>query len=391
MIRTENGKISVLGIACLLTTAVIIIAGLWPFDFNPVNKVEWLRDSNGVRFYGQDMVVSRQPLNIGTSHFETDSISIEIAVLPHEESFNTVASIVTLYDHGREFFMVGQWISELIVRVAANNAVQQKGYLEIDVAKALTKDVMHFITMASEKGSTAVYIDGKLEKIVPDFSLLPIGKERSGYLILGNSPDGTHAWNGSFFSLAIYNQALCDAEVRNHYNAWRQNLFPQSQPAFKQDYRGFLVGPNIPAALYLFNERSGQLVHDHSGSGYDLMLPPLFQSVHRVVLGMPDKSFFFSRSNLKDIAVNIVGFIPLGFFLSAWLRSSKNLPATRAYLFAILLGALISLAIELTQAYLPTRDSSLMDVFSNILGTATGVFLLKYALPFLNKSNIAAR
>jgi hypothetical protein len=355
-----------LGVICLFVIAVILIAGLWPFDFNPVNKVEWLQNGNGIRFYGQGTVVSRQPMNFGTGHSETASISIEILVLPHEESTNTVASIVTLYDHERETFMVGQWLSELIIRVPAFNAEQQKHYREIGIANALTKDVIHFIALISDKESTAIYIDGTLNKIVPRFSLLPVDKELSGVLILGNSPDGTHEWNGSFFGLSFYNKALGKEEVREHY-------------------LGHFGGQTMPTTSYLFNERSGDVIHDHSGSGHNLIIPQVFQPLQRTVLEMPEKILFFSSSNLKDIAINVIGFIPFGFYLSAWLRFSIKLVAPRAYLFSIVLGALISFAIELTQVYLPTRDSSLMDVFSNILGTAIGLYVLDKAHPIFRK------
>jgi VanZ family protein len=40
-----------------------------------------------------------------------------------------------------------------------------------------------------------------------------------------------------------------------------------------------------------------------------------------------------------------------------------------------LLGMGMSLSIELTQAYLPTRDSSLIDVLMNSLGTILGIAL----------------
>jgi hypothetical protein len=216
--------------------------------------------------------------------------------------------------------------------------------------------------MVSEKESTVIYIDGILNKIVPDFTLLPIDNELSGRMILGNAPDGTHAWNGSFFSLAVYNQAVRKAEVLEHY-------------------QGDFGGPAMPAALYLFNEHSGELIHDYSGSGHDLMIPPVFQPLRRTVLGMTDKGFFFSRSNLNDIAINIVGFMPFGFLVSAWLRLSKNLSAPRVYGISLFFGFCLSLAIELIQIYLPARDSSLMDVISNTMGTVAGILIFKHAFP----------
>jgi hypothetical protein len=139
MTPAENRKISVLGIVCLVITAVIISEGLWPFDFNPVNKVAWLQKSSGIRFVGQGMVLSRRSLNFGTNNPGNRSLSIEFSVRPHQESHNTIASIVTLYDHDREVFMAGQWISELIIRVPPVKTERQKQYREISIANALTK------------------------------------------------------------------------------------------------------------------------------------------------------------------------------------------------------------------------------------------------------------
>ena len=46
------------GAILLAVCVVIITAGLWPFDFFPINKVSWLYDRNGVNFYGQGMIFS---------------------------------------------------------------------------------------------------------------------------------------------------------------------------------------------------------------------------------------------------------------------------------------------------------------------------------------------
>ena len=49
----------------------------------------------------------------------------------------------------------------------------------------------------------------------------------------------------------------------------------------------------------------------------------------------------------------------------------------------VMLGAGISIAIELLQVFLPTRDSSLTDVAANVLGTYVGIRLYRTAQKIL--------
>jgi glycopeptide antibiotics resistance protein len=80
------------------------------------------------------------------------------------------------------------------------------------------------------------------------------------------------------------------------------------------------------------------------------------------------------------VLVNIGGFVPLGFFLYAYLSLSERnkLPA----LVTILFGCLLSLTVEIAQAYIPTRDSGMTDVITNTTGTALGVVLFRFAMIF---------
>jgi VanZ family protein len=67
----------------------------------------------------------------------------------------------------------------------------------------------------------------------------------------------------------------------------------------------------------------------------------------------------------EDAVVNIALYTPLGF--AAYLAFRKSLLAP------VLLGLLLSSAIEITQLFTPTRITSMMDVISNVAGSALGV------------------
>jgi VanZ family protein len=81
------------------------------------------------------------------------------------------------------------------------------------------------------------------------------------------------------------------------------------------------------------------------------------------------------RLHRIDTVVNILGFKPLGFFLCAYPEDGKHHSPRNALAWAVILGTLTSLGIELLQVFLPSRDSSLPDVVNNVIGTTAGAFL----------------
>lgn len=76
---------------------------------------------------------------------------------------------------------------------------------------------------------------------------------------------------------------------------------------------------------------------------------------------------------IEDIVLNVLGFIPLGFVLTAaW---PEHWPRPRAAMLSILLCALLSLSLETLQTLLPTRVASNIDLGANIIGGALGALL----------------
>jgi VanZ family protein len=78
-------------------------------------------------------------------------------------------------------------------------------------------------------------------------------------------------------------------------------------------------------------------------------------------------------ANRKDLVVNVLVYAPLGLllFLSSFAR---NRPV-RTVLLATLAGCALSISMETLQQYVPSRDTSTMDVITNTAGTLAGAVL----------------
>jgi VanZ family protein len=189
-----------------------------------------------------------------------------------------------------------------------------------------------------------------------DFSLLS-DKRMPAWMILGNSPTGESPWNGDLLSLSFYPKALSPSDVES----------PGTTPVIH----------------YGFSEGTGAVCRGSADSRFDLIIPSVFQATRKGILIPPWRAQKFDRSFWKDAFVNILGFIPFGFAVYAWVRNRGKRKVAMPMGTTLLLGAGISLFIELLQAYLPTRDSSLTDVINNVLGTYIGARLFRSARDIL--------
>lgn len=373
----HDRRIAFYGVIFLIICTGMLVTGLWPFNFRPVNKVAWLSDRNGVNFYGYATIVSSIAWNKEQVLFFPDkSISLELWLHPLKET-NSLPRILTFYDEKtRDFIFLGQWKSHLDIRTRTDDPAARKpgkSYQEMGLSNALLKDHDAFITITSEKEGSALYINGKLGIIYPRRHLL------SGYnmeppvsLILGNFTTCESYWMGHLLGLAIYNRALTAKQVFSSYQDWVHKGAPS-------------VEGNGCIALYLFDERKGRVVHDHLNSDNLLVIPEIFKPVKLTVLSVPWRhdDFQWNRSFFQDVAINIIGFIPFGFFCTGLMVKSRRFKISSIYMITIFLGFGLSLAIELLQVYLPTRDSSLTDLICNVVGTIIGLILFqKTDFPF---------
>jgi VanZ family protein len=81
-------------------------------------------------------------------------------------------------------------------------------------------------------------------------------------------------------------------------------------------------------------------------------------------------SLRFQRTSRGDLVANLLLYMPFGLCLVlAWPAHWRRLTALAA---TVMIGTLLSLAVELLQVYAPSRVSSLTDVIINAIGTLAG-------------------
>ena len=342
---------------CIAGVCGLLVLGLWPFHA-PRNQVTWLGNENGLRFADAGTAVSTGEFRAAQ---DESSCSIEVWVQPGlRHDSNTLLAFYAPQNPIQ--VALQQSDTDLLIERDAGGGgrpARDRALFVNDVFRSMRPV---FITISSGSRGTAIYIDGVLARSARRF--LVTGGECSGRLVVGTSPVGNDDWTGRFRGLAVYHGELTPAEVVRHYETWTKAGRPE---VFESERC---------AALYLFDERSGNLVHNQIRPGVDLTIPERYQILDQTFLMPFWEEFEFSSGYWENAVKNIVGFVPLGFFLYAYFL--LRLPARRAALVTVVLGCLVSVTIEVLQAYLPTRDSGTTDIITNTLGTCVGVVVYRY-------------
>lgn len=338
---------------CLLVLCGILLAGLLPLR-GPRNGVTWLAGQNGVRLSGHSTLwssgsFSARDFGDGT----TCTLELWLQPGPPRDS-SAILSFST--SENPLLLTLRQYRSMLILQTQNPGGRDQ-------VSTVGTDGVFHqgtsvFITITSGPQQTAMYVDGALLRT---FSQSRIGSDCTGQIVVGTSPVADYSWRGQLRGLALYGQELTTDEVRRHYETWTMEGHPE------------LSDRERVVALYLFDEHSGNVVHNAVAGGIDLFTPARYALVHQIFLEPFWKEYQPRWFYLKDVLINIVGFMPLGFFFYAYWTSVR--PVRRAALITTALGFAVSLTIEVFQSHIPSRDSGTTDLMTNTLGTFLGVRL----------------
>jgi VanZ family protein len=338
---------------CAVVLGFILVAGLWPFRA-PKNEVSWLSNGNGLLFGEYGSLLSAGELKAGNS---TDGACLEIWLEP--SVIDGSSTILSFYrpEHRSTLIELRRWLDgvALLRKTVGEKRSPKATKIYANHLFRLGKPV--FLTISSDEQGTAIYVNSTLAKTSPDFPFS--NEDLTGQLVIGNSSVTTDTWSGQLKGLAIYNRELTASQIMQHYQSWLGSGHPG------------ISAPDRAVALYLFNEGSGNVVHNQVDSATDLVIPERFFVLHKSFLGRPWDEYNPGWHYWTDIVINVAGFIPLGFFFYAYFSMVRRVEHPAAVTIAF--GFAVSLTIEVLQAFLPTRNSSMTDLITNTLGTAIGV------------------
>lgn len=338
----------------LLVVLTIVLFGLWPFNFFPANDVTWTPRTGGLEFHGsgRQRVFSARGMAVSASLGSSsgEGLTIELLCEPRRVQDTGLAFLVSLCDGAaREPLSLSQWKTHLVVRIRKAGG----GFREIGLHDVLTPGTPVLLTVVIGTNETRLFVNGIQKKTVAGIGLPLAPGDRFGRLVAGNSARGGNPWQGVLSGLALYDKALRDARVRRHAAGWlsgRRSLAPAQKPL---------------------------LLYCPARSVYDLIVPRRVQVLQRQFLQVTPP---FDSRLVQDTVVNLLGFVPLGFVLCAYLRRTRSLRG-REVLLAGAVGTGLSLCIEVTQGFMILRMSTIVDLLCNSAGTFLGCAFAVVVLP----------
>lgn len=340
----------------------ILFFGLRPKGFHSSNNVNWITDKPGISFGSYGIAYTAlSDKRIESDFPESGSFSIEIAIKPeprNQEGFNL---ILVLHDgRDRNQLLIGQYCSSLII-MNGNDYSNRRKTKRIALNQVFQSPKEIFLSITTGDEDTSAYIDGRLIKRKKHLKLeIPRGGNTAPRLILGNSVYGNSSWRGDIYGLAFYGYDLTSEQVKLHFNNWSK----EQKFSYANQYK--------PSLLYLFDEKKGEMAIDHANGNHELKIPTRMHILEKRILAPPWIDLKLNKSFIQDFVINLVGFIPLGFILSATFIELGGTLKKRVILITVALCFAISLIIEVAQGWMPSRSSQILDLMLNTSGALIG-------------------
>ena len=363
----------------IVVSIVVLFFGLNPRTFS--NRVDRIENQSGIRFRKYGMAYTNV-LNekIRGDFSDSKNFSVEIA-LKFEKVYGDKFRFIFVVSNGqdRNQLLMAQWRSFIILMNGDDYAHRRKTKrLVVDTALLPTGTL--FLTVTTNSHGTKLYFEDRLVNENKDL-ILDFPNSGKVILVLGNSVYGKNSWQGDIYGLAFYHSILTSQDVKNHFAKWSN----EKNFSFAKNAKSFM--------LFLFDEKEGGWTSDSSVRKHSLYIPKHIKTLKRKFLIPPRKEIRFNTDSIVDIFLNIFGFIPFGFFLSATLNDIGSIFRKKRGLITVGICLMVSLIIETVQAWLPDRHSSLSDLMLNVFGGWIGlkIYLSRFRHLYDQLIGIASR
>ncbi len=223
------------------------------------------------------------------------------------------------------------------------------------------------ISVVSGEDGSRLYVDGQLFRSVPWTLNIPSVGEEKLRLVLGNSVYGKSSWKGQIYSASFYLK-------RNFVNDFRtmEQSYTETDDFLKNNNKFNSFADFSFSKCNASSNNFCTQVLDSSGT-VSLVIPEYISLLNRSAV-LSFKYNFRSKGAGRDIILNIMGFIPLGFFLCSLLLHLHEHDRAKVVFYTFFICFLISIFIEILQAWIPGRSSSMFDLVLNSFGAIIGAF-----------------
>ena len=367
----------------LLIIYVFILGSflLWPFDFVSLvrNEARWIKNSRGIEFLRTGQAVSISSTQDFFDRVVTGrALTIELWLETGDINQIGLARIIS-YSKNEELcnFVLDQTRDKLIFRLRTTKTSLAGRSPSLVIPDIFSSRSIKHMIIVYDLSKQRVYINGERRAqcnvLKGDFS----NWDPSCKLVIGNEVTGNMPWKGIIYYIAIFDRALTEQEIHQNYVSGLRLIKERDMKHSSMITKG-------PVVRYMFDEEKETVVHD-SGS----VLAPVNLYMPKYIRHIKEPFFSYSmgsllsRSEFSDLILNVLIFIPLGILIHGMLRTHYGL-ALKISLITLIAGTLFSLGVESLQHFSMTRQSSLIDVFTNMIGTSMGIFLDRAHILFLN-------
>lgn len=372
----------------IVNTLILFVFGLWPFNFNEKNNAT-ISPEGGLRIDGHGTAYTATSTGKPQGIYRF-TVLVDLETL--SDGLDSLENIVGYFDNRADKnFFLAQWKDEIELNVRTER--NPSGVI-FSAAGMLEREKRISCLIMYDGTKMYFYVNNDLRKKV-NRGLMSFSNWSKEYpLVVGTDAGGRAQWKGTIYQIVVWDRSLSPREIDSVTgDQWpvtsekKEEKRPLIHYVFKEEY----------TYQTTFRGKKALGVRDlGKGRAADLVVPEYFEPYKRLFLGW-DLDWATVKMNWLDTVNNVIGFIPFGFLLFVSFskgrkgmglqasgfrtrnrRPDSGFPLQDKYktaiivILAVVVGFGVSFAIEYPQAYLPSRDSSVRDLITNVLGTAIG-------------------